>query len=559
MAEEPVHASQPVIKRTRWRVSVVWIVPVVSALIALSLLVRHISSAGPSIQVFFQTAEGLEVDKTQVKYKDVPIGVVSGIRESEDLTHVIVSIELHRSARIFARSNTRFWVVRPRFGIGGISGIGTLISGAYIGADPGKGGETAKTFTGLEAPPAITSESHGSEFTVHSSDLGSLDLGSPVYYRRLKVGKVVSYALDQNGQGVTIGVFVDSPNDRYVTRSTRFWNASGIDVSLGADGFKLSTQSLATVAAGGLAFFTPAWARKDQTRAPAETSFELLKDERTAMQRPSGEPEYISMKFDKALRGLSINAPVEFVGVEIGNVVSVSIDYDAETRRFPIIVGAVIYPERLGRILRNQTSSDPQEQSRQLGTMMSEMVARGLRAQARNGNLLTGQLYVAIDFLPHAAKVAFDGTARPMQIPTAPGALDNMQEQLSDIVSKIDKIPFDSMGHRLDQDLGGLDRSLTQLNTQFLPESAHTLADVRKTLDAAAESLSGGSPLRQNVDQTLEELRRSARSLRVLTDYLSRHPEALIRGKRSDAPPELAAPSPLPAPSQSPAPGAGQP
>jgi len=542
-----MHAGQPVIERARWRMSVIWIVPVVSALIAVSLFVRHISSVGPSITVYFQTAEGLEVDKTQVKYKDVPIGVVTGVRESEDLSHVIVSIDLHRSARIFARSSTRFWVVRPRVGIGGISGIGTLISGAYIGADPGKGGETAKIFTGLEAPPAITSDAHGSEFTVNSDDMGSLDLGSPVYYRRLKVGEVVSYALDPNGQGVTIGIFIDSPNDRYVTRSTRFWNASGIDVSLGADGFKLSTQSLATVAAGGLAFFTPKWARDDQAPAPAGTGFELLKDEKTAMERPKGEPEFISMKFDKALRGLSINAPVEFVGVEIGNVVSVSIDYDPKTQRFPIIVGAVIYPEQLGRVFHNLAAKNPQEKSRQLDVMMSEMIARGLRAQARNGNLLTGQMYIAIDFLPHAAKVAFDGTARPMQIPTAPGTLDNMQEQVSDIVAKVDKIPFDALGRHLDQDLGELDKSLTQLNTQFLPQSADTLADVRKMLGAATDTLSGGSPLRQNVDQTLEELRRSARSLRVLTDYLSRHPESLIRGKRSDPPPELAPPSEAPA------------
>lgn len=559
MAGEPLEASQPVITRTRWRVSLAWIVPIVSALIALSLLVRHISTAGPAIQVFFQTAEGLEADKTQVKFKDVPIGVVSSVRESEDLSHIIVSIELQRSAKVFARSDTRFWVVRPRVGIGGISGIGTLISGAYIGADPGKGGQKAETFTGLESPPAVTSDSHGSRFTVHSDDLGSLDLGSPVYFRRLKVGQVVSYALDSNGQGVTIGIFVDSPNDRFVTRSSRFWNASGIDVSLGADGLKLSTQSLASVAAGGLAFFTPTWAQSDQSPAPAGTRFDLLKDESAAMEKPSGQPIYISMTFAKALRGLNINAPVEFVGVEIGKVVSVSIDYDPKTQRFPIIVGAMIYPERLGRVFKNQSPSDSPQQSRRLGAMMSEMVARGLRAQARTGNLLTGQLYIAIDFLPHAAKVAFDGAAQPMQIPTASGTLDDMQVQISDIVAKIDKIPFASLGQRLDQDLGELNTSLTQLNTNVLPESARALADVRKTMGSATDALSGSSPLRQNVDQTIDELRHSARSLRVLTDYLSRHPEALIRGKPADVPPELEPPSQPPAPSQSPAPSAGRP
>jgi paraquat-inducible protein B len=551
MADEPLQPGRPLITRTRWHVSLVWIVPIVSALVALSLLVRHISNAGPAIQVFFQTAEGLEVDKTQVKYKDVPIGVVTGVRESEDLSHVIVSIDLQRSAKIFARSDTRFWVVRPRFGVGGISGIGTLISGPYIEADPGKAAQAAHSFIGLEAPPAVTSESHGTRFAVHSDDMGSLDLGSPVYYRRLKVGKVVSYALDPDGQGVTIGIFVDSPNDRYVIRSSRFWNASGIDVSLGANGFKLSTQSLASVAAGGLAFFTPDWAPDDRTPAPAGTRFDLLKNESAAMEKPSGEPMYISMKFAKDLRGLSIDAPVTFVGVDIGRVLSISVDYEAKTRTFPVVVGALIYPERLGPVFQNQITSDPQEKSRRLGEMMSDMVARGLRAQARTGNLLTGQLYIAIDFLPHAAKVAFDGMAQPMRIPTAPGALDNVQVQISDIVAKIDKIPFESLGRRLDQDLGALNASLAQLNTTILPESARTLTDVRKTMTTATDALSQSAPLRQSLDQSLDELRRSARSLRVLTDYLSRHPEALLRGRPADAPPELALPKQSPPPKTS--------
>jgi paraquat-inducible protein B len=551
VADEPIPAAQPVITRTRWHIPLVWIVPIVCACIGLSLLVRHVIIAGPEIHVFFQTAEGLEVDKTQVKFKDVPIGTVTGIRESEDLSHIIVTIDLHRSARIFARSDTRFWVVRPRFGLGGISGIGTLISGAYIEADPGKGGEKATSFVGLEEPPAVTSASHGTSYTLHSDNLGSLDLGSPVYYRRLKVGQVVSYALDANGQGVTIGIFVDAPNDRYVTQSTRFWNASGIDVSLGADGLKLSTQSLASVAAGGIAFYDPPWV-SDRARAPSGMRFDLLKNESTAMEKPKGVPMYISMKFEKDLRGLSVNAPVEFVGVEIGKVLTVSIDYDPKLQHFPIIVGAVIYPELLGRVFQDEMTNDPQERSRRIAAMMSDMVSRGLRAQARNGNLLTGQLYIAIDFLPRAAKVAFDDTVEPMQIPTAPGALDNVQQEVSDIVAKLDKIPFDSIGQRLDQDLGELNGSLTQLNKSVLPDAGRTLAAARKTIESANDVISGNSPLRQSVDKTLEELRRSARSLRVLTEYLSRHPESLIRGKPADSGPEMASPNEPAKPASSP-------
>ncbi len=539
--EPPIEAARPVVKSTRWRLSFVWIVPIVSALVALSLFVRHIDSVGPTIEVSFQSADGLESGKTEVKYRDVPIGSVSNITVSDDLSHVVVSIGLQRWANKFARENTRFWVVRPRIGAGGISGIGTLLSGAYIEADPGKSDEgpmdkQQTAFTGLEVPPAITSESHGSQFNLHSGDLGSIDLGSPVYYRRLRVGKVVSYDLDKNGKGVSIGVFVDSPYDRLVTRSTRFWNASGINVSLGADGLKMSAQSLASVAAGGLAFITPSWATEDTLPAPAGTNYELLKDEDVALQKPSGEPVYVWMQFSRSLRGLSVNAPVEFIGVDIGRVVSVTVDYDPVAQRLPIVVGAVIYPERIGNVFQYQ-HDDPDAEAHRLGVLMTKLVAHGLRAQARNGNLLTGQLYIAIDLLPNASKVSFDGSKLPLQIPTAPGALDDVQEKLSRIVAKIDKIPFDSLGSRLDSDLGDLDTTMHRLNDGILPESQRTLEEARTAISDASGALSADSPLRTDVKDTLEELRNSARSIRTLTDFLSRHPEALIRGQPQDAAP----------------------
>ncbi len=542
-AESPVPAA-PVIEKTRWRISIIWIVPIVSALVALTLMVRHLSSEGPTIHVFFQTAEGLEAGKTEVKFKDVPIGTVSGITVSDDLTHVIVSIGLHRSAQAFARENTRFWVVRPRIGASGISGIGTLLSGAYIEADPGKSDQEQTEFTGLEVPPPITSESHGSQFTLYSRDLGSLDLGSPVYYRRLRVGEVVSYELDKNGQGVTIGIFVDTPNDRLVTPSSRFWNASGIDFSLGADGLKVNTESLASIAAGGVAFVTPSWAPNSLVPATAGTRFELLKDEKAALERPSGDPLYVWMQFDRSLRGLSINAPVEFVGVEIGRVVSVTVDYDASTERFPISVGAVVYPEKIGHLFQGEKTADPDEDARRFSELMSKMVAHGLRAQARSGSLITGQLYVAIDFVPHAKQVAFDGGKRPLQIPTAPGTLDDLQAQVSSIVTKIDSIPFESLGGRLDKGLGELDSALNRFNTKLLPESEQTLAEARKVFGAANDALSADSPLQSDVRQTLDEFNRSARSLRALTDYLSRHPESLLRGVPADPSPEVQKPAP---------------
>ncbi|WP_017463258.1 intermembrane transport protein PqiB [Dyella ginsengisoli] len=528
---------QPVVHRRRLGASLIWLVPILAAVVGLSLVVHSWMQAGPSITISFQSAEGLDAGKTTVKYKNVVIGKVTHIRLSPDRSKVLVKVALDKSAEGFARADTRFWVVRPRIGLGGVSGVDTLLSGAFIGADVGTSDETRYDFKGLENPPAVTYGAPGKSFVLHAEDLGSLDIGSPLYFRRVQVGRVASYELDKDGKGVTFTIFIDGPYDQFVTRSSRFWNASGLDVSLGANGLKVNTQSLATVLAGGVAFQDPAGPH-DATPAQQGASYRLFDDKTTAMAPPDGPPQYIRMRFDQSLRGLAVDAPVEFLGINIGRVVSITMDYDAKRESFPVTVGAVVYPQRLGRAY-DKLVAQAQEQngSPDLAPIMGKLVAHGLRAQARTGNLLTGQLYIAMDFLPKAPKVAFDPTVRPLQIPTAPGSFDKLQEQLAEIVDKVQKIPFDSIGKHLDQTLADLDGTLKQVNGQVLPEFKGTLKDARRTLGTTDNALSPDSPLQQNLQGTLQELQRMARSLRVFSDYLGTHPEALIRGRKSDPAP----------------------
>ncbi|HEV7123517.1 MAG TPA: MlaD family protein [Rhodanobacter sp.] len=527
---------RPVVERRRVRPSLIWLVPALAALVGLSLVIHSWLQAGPQITVSFQSAEGLDAGKTPVKYKNVVIGRVKKIHLSADRTHVLVEIALDKSAKGFATEGTRYWVVRPRIGLAGVSGIDTLFSGAFIGADVGESSQPQDEFTALEAPPAVTHGALGRSYVLHSSDLGSLDVGSPVYYRRIQVGRVASYTLDKDGQGVSLQIFIDGPNDRFVTVSSRFWNASGVDLSLGANGLKLNTQSLAAVLAGGVAFQDPAGPH-ESTAAPEDTSFKLFGDRDTAMAPPDGEPHYIRMRFDQSVRGLAVDAPVEFLGINIGKVVSVRLDYDVKTQKFPVVVGAVVYPQRLGSAYEKLEAIDRERgESPDLSRMIGRLVDQGLRAQARTGNLLTGQLYVALDFVPHAPKVSFDAKATPLTIPTAAGSFDKLQEQLAEIVDKIDKVPFDSIGKNLDQSLAGLNATLKQVNGQTLPAFKDTLQGVQKTLGTANQALSGDSPLQRNLGVTLEQLQRMARSLRVLSDYLGGHPEALLRGRRADPP-----------------------
>jgi paraquat-inducible protein B len=529
--------ARPQVKASKARISLVWLVPSVAGIIGLSMVIHDFLNVGPKVVVSFLTAEGLEAKKTQVKYKNVVIGTVTDIDLSEDRTHVLATIELNQSAAPFTRADSQYWVVRPRIGAHGVSGVDTLLSGAFISADAGSSEKTEKNFTGLETPPPVTFGEKGKRFILHTDDLGSLDIGSPVYFRRIQVGQVVAYELAKDGKGVDIEIFVSSPNDQFVLTDSRFWNASGIDVSVGAAGLKVSTQSLTSIISGGIAFREPKYS-PDAKPAESNAEYKLFEDQATALAPPDGEPKYIRMRFNQSLRGLVVNAPVDFLGVNIGRVVSVDLDYDAATGTFPGVVGAVIYPQRLGGAndkLKEQAGGGDEEEltSRILG----RFVERGLRAQIRNGNLLTGQLYVAMDFDPKAPKIAYNAKARPLEIPTTGGSFDKLQEQLQAFVDKLGKIPIDELAKNLNGSLVELQKTMKQVNSDVLPQVRGTLQQAQKTIGNANATFSDDSPARQQLGQAMEEVQRTARSVRVLTDFLSRHPESLIRGRTGDAAP----------------------
>ncbi|MBY8935849.1 mammalian cell entry protein [Pseudomonas jessenii] len=536
--DEPRAPGQAPVKTRRFGISLVWIVPIVAVLVGISLVVHNVMQEGPTIIVNFKTGSGLTANKTEVKYRNVVIGQVTDVELSGDQKSVDATIKLSKQAETFTREDSQFWVVRPRIGAGGVSGIDTLLSGDYIGADVGQSDSRAKNFKGLENPPPITYGEPGKRFMLHAPDLGSLDIGSPVYYRKIPVGQVVTYALNPEGKGVDIEVFIHAPNDAFVTENTRFWNASGIDINVGANGFAVKTESLSTMLVGGIAFRAPDYSPNDVAAAD-DKDFELFADQQSALAPPNGKAQYMVLRFEQSLRGLKVDAPVEFLGMEIGRVVGINLDFDAKKRTFPLNVGIVIYPQRLGQAYKKMLTEfkhDPNDEAagiRLLGTF----VDNGLRAQARSGNLLTGQLYVALDFFPKAEKVAFDPTARPVVLPTVPGSLEQLQEKLEAVVDKLNKLPVDRIANNLDSNLIELRKGLTQFNAKTLPGVQSTLADVSKTLQSASSTLAEDSPQREKLTETLDELGRMSRSLRELSDYLGRHPESLIRGRPDNAAP----------------------
>jgi paraquat-inducible protein B len=378
-------------------------------------------------------------------------------------------------------------------------------------------------------------------------------VGSPVYYRRAQVGRVVGYTLDPVRDTLAVQVVIPAPNDQLVTPQSRFWNASGIDVTVNASGVTLDTQSLASIVLGGVAFANPADAASAPPAADGQR-FQLFASRKTALAPPDGPPLRVRMVFEQAQRGLAAGAPVDMVGVEVGTVRSVALLDAPKGDQFPVEVIADIYPLRLGSV-RRQFAAPPNAADRADALFMKRAVDHGLRAQVRTGNLLTGQLYVALDFMPKSPKATLDPRVDPPTIPTVHGTLSDLQPQVADIVARLGKVKFDEIGSDLQETLrkasaagGGLQETLASANAairQLSPEAQRALAEVQKTLTSTQATLAnldrnvmqGDAPLQRNLNQALTEMQRAAQALRVLSDYLQLHPESLLRGKPADADP----------------------
>lgn len=518
--------------RGRWLPSLVWLIPLLAALIGVSLFIHQVVQQGPTITISFKSADGIESGKTRVKFKDVDVGEVKSVRLSDDLSRALVTVDLTKEASNFAVKDTRFWIVKPRVAASGISGLGTLLSGSYIGVDAGRSTETEKEFVGLETPPAVTRDQKGHQFVLHAENLGSLDIGSPVFYRRLQVGQIVAYSLDPDGSGLTLRIFVNAPYDKYVASNTRFWHASGVDLRLDSGGFRLNTQSLAAVVIGGIAFQAP----PDQpagTSAANNAAFRLSSTEGDAMRDPDTEPVPVVLNFNQSLRGLSVGASVDFRGITIGEVKRIGVDFDPKAQQISMPVTVDIYPERLGKTFAAVLRKDKVKGDHE---MFMTMIHRGLRAQLRTGNFLTGQLYVALDFFPNAPPVKVNYDNDPTQLPTLPNTLDQLQLQVADIAKKLQKIPFDKIGNNLNNTLASANTLFQQLDTQVAPQATATLVEAKKTFASAQQTLAVDSPLQGDVRQAMRQVTQTAQSLSVLADYLERHPEALLRGKTGDKP-----------------------
>jgi len=546
-----VPEATPVPKR-RARISVVWIVPIVAALVGVGIVVQQRLSEGPTIRISFRTAEGIEPGKTFIKYKDVNIGKVAEVALSKDYSRIVVTAKMEKHAEGLLVKDSRFWIVKPRVTLSGVSGIGTLLSGRYIGIEPGKSAKSGSDFVGLEIPPPITGGMAGREFTLRAGTLGSLGIGSPIYYRRLNVGQVIGYELAADRKSVDIRIFMEAPYGDFVTSDTRFWEASGIHASMGAGGFSLQTDSVLSILVGGVRFETPPSAAAGKP-APEKSIFTLFDNRDAAMTPRESESERYVLYFNESMHGLSVGAPVSMLGLPVGEVTEVGLDFVPETQSIRTRVEIATYQYRLLRYLGKSDVAAMNTRSREESRKIMQRLVeeKGMRAQLRADSLISGQLYVAIEYFPDAPEAKIDWTEEPPRFPSVPGKLQNIELQLKSLLAKIDRMPVEEIGSDLKKALGALentlqiaDRVLNRVDAETLPEAKRTLEDLRRAVTAAERVLAStdntllgpDAPAQQELRDALQEIARSARAIRLLADALERNPETLLRGKHKENP-----------------------
>ncbi len=495
---------------TRSGFSIVWAIPLLAAVIGVWVAWSAYSERGPEITITFDTAEGLEAGKTKVRYKNVEVGQVEAIDLGEDNDDVIVTVQMNKPSEPYLTEKTRFWVVRARITAGNVSGLGTLLGGAYIGLDPVKDGKKTRNFTGLETAPIVTTDQPGQHLILEASRRSSLDVGSPIYFRQIKVGEVVSYELAEDGESVDFKIFVNEPHHLKVTENTRFWNASGLDVSLSAEGVEVEMESIVSLLVGGIAFEVPENMRLGDP-VPDETVFTLYDSHDKALEREVSIKRRYLLYFDSSVRGLSKGALVEFRGIQLGRVLDINIEFDAETEQFLIPVLIETEPERLTPVSILHSEEENLAQ-------LERLVQRGLRAQLKTGNLLTGQLYVDLDIYPDAEPASIDMSGQYPIMPTVPTSIEEITKSVQAVLKKLENFPLDELGKDLSGTIENLNKAISQADN---------------TLQTVEHMFAADAPMSQEMQRTLIELAEAARSLRVLADYLDRHPEALLRGKGS--------------------------
>lgn len=530
--EPPYEASSATINK-KPELNLIWLLPLCALFITGWLIYKTLSDKGPEITIIFSSADGLEIDKTKIKYLDVEIGKVSDIVINKDLKTISVTAQMHNESSDYLTENTQFWVVRPKIGLNGVSGLGTLVSGAYITIKPEKG-KAQYHFTGLDLAPVLETNAKGKKFILETTNIGSMGPGTPINFHGIAVGEVLEYELAKNADNIKLTIFVNAPYEQFIRANTRFWIDSGINLSAGADGFKLRTGPLSALLGGGIAFRTSA-EDKAEDSVPENTSFQLFDDYELSTQVIYHRTIKVTMYFDESVRGLNIGAPVLLRGIPVGKVTDINLEINAKTAEIHIPIIVEIEPDRI--IVVNKQNNLTVKQN------IEQLIGKGLRAQLQTGSLLTGQLFVALDLFPNSKVVTHSNNTGYQEFPTTANPVNQIANSAHAVLDKISKLPLETMTTEINKTLASLQGTSKAATTTLVTANGtmstldQTMKSADKTIISAQKvltTLEPGSSTQYELNQLLQELTQSANSVKQLTDYLQTHPDSLIRGKQEN-------------------------
>ncbi|KXV33797.1 paraquat-inducible protein B [Gluconobacter thailandicus] len=547
--QQPALPEEAPVRRTRF--SLILLIPVLAILISGWLAWKHFATRGPEITITFDTADGLTPGQTQVKNKAVTLGTVQDITLSKDMRHVNVKIQMNANSAHILTDNTRFWVVRPRINGASITGLDTLISGAYIAIDPGAPSDHYQTeFRGLEAVPGVRSDQPGTTFWLVSPALGSLGQGAPVFFRDVPVGEVLGYTMPPGGEGpIVIQVFVKAPYDHYLRTDSRFWNVSGIQVGLGAGGLKVQMQSIQALFSGGVAFGLPDRRRDlEAPVAPANSVFKLYSSPADADSARYHQRLRVATYIDTSVKGLAAGSQVSMFGLQVGSVTAVKLQISSPQDKPRVRVEMQIEPERMMPEWRESQLAQTKE-------YLAAFVANGMRASVQSASFLTGESMIGLQFVKNAPPLALTYEGDVAIMPSQPGGMDGIMESVSTITDKIAAMPLTQIGEHVNdliahadgrlnsrevtQSLVALRNSLQHLDTltknanQHLPELLASLQGTMNNAQSLLGAYGGDTDFHRSLQGMINQMTQMARSLRLLTDYLDHHPSALITGRRN--------------------------
>ena len=478
-------------------ISPVWGIPIIAFVIASWLGIESWRQSGQQIEIIFSSAAGIEVNETEVRLKDVPVGKVTAVRLSKDLSEVKVKVSLYSEMTEHLSEHTRFWLVTPRISIAGVSNLGTLVSGVYIVMDPGKKGEITKSFRGLNEPPAVKSDEKGTQFILTTKTLGSLDIGSPVYYRQVKVGEVVNYRLASSGNEVEIRIFIQSPHDSLVNTRSRFWNVSGFDFTVGADGLKADMASLVSLLSGGVAFDNST-AYEVAEQAKSNHQFYLHPDKESVTEGQYDLRYYYLLKFSHSVKGLQLGAPVEFRGVKVGEVVDIVLS-SIENQQGSLHVYIALEPQRM--------NEDLEFDRKQSDELVELLVKQGLRGELKLSNMLLGTRYIDLYFPENTEPGEFILEANYAEIPSVDDPLDLLNRQVASVANKIDQIPIDEIGKDLALVISNIQQMTQEWEKRKTASAVHgTFANLESATKEMDETVANASVALKQLTQTLKSI-----------------------------------------------------